>query len=104
MFLLPPQQPSCSMRSAQFNAENKRFQPFHPIARFRGLSLSSSSSGGGIPERSVDLPDRDSQPFFSTLGHSPRHAPTVYSASHSVPSGPLRGFVGGKNFYILYLQ
>ncbi|XP_063874823.1 uncharacterized protein LOC135108099 isoform X1 [Scylla paramamosain] len=39
--------------------EHKRFQPFHPLARFRGLALGGASSSASTGYRGYDLPLAD---------------------------------------------
>ncbi|XP_045102679.1 uncharacterized protein LOC123499118 isoform X1 [Portunus trituberculatus] len=39
--------------------EHKRFQPFHPLARFRGLALGGASSSASSGYRGYDLPLAD---------------------------------------------
>ena len=58
-------------------AETKRFlPPFHPLARFRGLSM--HGGGGGIP--SAYRPREDFETLVSSLPIQPNPA-------HPVPSG-----------------
>ena len=65
-------------------SENKRFQAFHPLARFRGISSGGSSGGVGMG-RIVEDREKFHQPYFpSMMQASQRH--NGYPG-HPVPSG-----------------
>ncbi|XP_066938712.1 uncharacterized protein [Macrobrachium rosenbergii] len=68
--------PSAFSPMTQSAGERKRFQPFHPMARFRGLSMGGGSSGSRGYHSSFDFPLSDQPGHPVPSGRSPNAQPS----------------------------
>ncbi|XP_068200996.1 uncharacterized protein [Palaemon carinicauda] len=75
--------PSSFSPMARSTGERKRFQPFHPMARFRGLSMGGGSTGSRGYHSSFDLPLSD-QP-----GHPVPSAPNAQPSPKFTPAAQM---------------